>query len=151
MDHKTRGEITEAIVLSELVRRGVAVSTPFGENHRYDFVVEVAGDFYRLQCKTARHKSDRLLFQVSSTSPSNTGQTKDDYKGDVDYFVVHSKEESQTYLVPIDVVGTTVKTLRLEPTANNQSANVDMAANYTLDLQLNALRIQHGGDVAESA
>ncbi|MFB6269845.1 MAG: hypothetical protein ABEH83_07875 [Halobacterium sp.] len=51
----------------------------------------------------------------------------------------------ETYLVPIDAVGVSVKTLRLETPQNNQSAGVDMAADYTLDTQLNALRVQSGG------
>jgi hypothetical protein len=145
VDAKTKGEVTEAIVLSELVKRDVPVLTPFGENHRYDFVVELADSFHRLQCKTARREGDRLRFQVNSTSPSNTGQTKSDYKGDVDYFVTHSRAVEETYLVPIDVVGTSSKTLRLEPPENNQSKGIDMAADYALDTQLNAIRLRHDG------
>lgn len=145
MDVKTRGEVTEAIVLSELVKRNVAVSTPFGENHRYDFVVDIADNFYRLQCKTARHQGDTIQFQVNSTSPSNTEQKKADYKGDVDYFITHSRETTRTYLVPIGSVGTSVKTLRLERPKNNQSTGVDMAADYVLDTQLNAIRLHGSG------
>lgn len=140
LDAKTRGEVTEAIVLSELVKRDLPVLTPFGENHRYDFVVEVDEEFHRIQCKTARHKGDKLRFQVNSSSPSNTGQTKAAYKGDVDYFIVHSRELAETYLVPIDAVGVSTKTLRLERPRNNQSEGIDMAADYTLDTQLETIR-----------
>lgn len=96
--------MTEAVVLAVLVKRDVAVSTPFGENHRYDFVLELDGQFYRLQCKTARYQQDKLRFQANSTSPSNTGQTKANYEGDVDYFVTHCREVGETYMVPIDAV-----------------------------------------------
>lgn len=144
LDAKTRGEVTEAIVLAELVKWDLAVSTPFGENHRYDFVVELAGDFHRLQCKTARYERDKVRFQVNSTSPSNTGQKKADYKGDIDYFVTHCLEIAETYLVPIDAVGTSSKTLRLDEPDNNQTAGVDMAADYELDAQLHAAALGTG-------
>lgn len=134
--------MTEAIVLAELVKREVAVSTPFGENHRYDFVLELKGRFYRLQCKTARYQQDKLRFQVNSTAPSNTGQTKANYKGDVDYFVTHCREVDETYMVPIDAVGTSSKTRRFDRPDNNQTAGVDMAANYELDTQLQAMTVR---------
>lgn len=36
---KQRGEQTEAIVLGELKKHGVNVAVPFGEDHRYDFIL----------------------------------------------------------------------------------------------------------------
>lgn len=137
--------MTEAIVLAELLKRDVSVSMPFGENHRYDFIMEVAGEFHRLQCKTARYRQDTLRFQVNSTAPSNTGQTKADYKGDIDYFVVHCREVSETYMVPIEAVGTSSKTLRFDEPDNNQTSGVDMAEDYELDTQLYAAKLQAPG------
>lgn len=145
---KTRGEVTEAIVLAELEKRDVAVSTPFGENHRYDFVLELDGQFYRLQCKTARYQQDKLRFQVNSTSPSNTGQTKANYKGDVDYFVTHCREGGETDMVPIDAVGTSSKTLRFDSPDTNQTAGIDMAADYELDTQLQAMTVRAANEGA---
>ena len=40
---KAAGDITEAIVLAEFLRAGFSVCVPFGDNRRYDLVVEAGG------------------------------------------------------------------------------------------------------------
>jgi len=53
MDSHKKGDLTEAAVLTELKRRDVPVSIPFGDNERYDFVVETPDtQFLRAQIKT---------------------------------------------------------------------------------------------------
>jgi PD-(D/E)XK endonuclease len=56
---KAARDITEAVVLAEFLRAGFPVCVPFGDNRRYDLVVEAAGRFLRVQCKTASLTSDR--------------------------------------------------------------------------------------------
>jgi PD-(D/E)XK endonuclease len=53
VDTKAAGDITEAVVLAEFLRAGFPVLLPFGDNRRYDLVVEAGGRFLRVQCKTA--------------------------------------------------------------------------------------------------
>jgi hypothetical protein len=81
MDSKSKGEITEAIVLSELITRGLNVLTPLGENQRYDFVVESDCTFLRLQCKTGRDDGNTLIFGTRSTRPRATGCDREGYEG----------------------------------------------------------------------
>src|SRR5262249_30713483 len=50
---KSIGEVSEAIILAEFLKAGFPVLLPFGDNQRYDMVVEVGGRFLRVQCKTA--------------------------------------------------------------------------------------------------
>jgi hypothetical protein len=50
---KVAGDTTEAVVMAEFVKAGFPVLIPFGENHRYDLVIEAGGRFLRVQCKTA--------------------------------------------------------------------------------------------------
>lgn len=40
---KVTGDTTEAIVLAEFLKAGFPVLLPFGENHRYDLVIETGG------------------------------------------------------------------------------------------------------------
>jgi len=56
---KAAGDITEAVVLAEFLGAGFPVCVPFGDNRRYDLVVEAARRFLRVQCKTASLTSDR--------------------------------------------------------------------------------------------
>jgi hypothetical protein len=54
-NNKTIGERSEAIIMAKLLEVGYGVLMPFGDNRRYDLVIEDAdGKFYRIQCKTAR-------------------------------------------------------------------------------------------------
>ena len=52
-NNKTKGERSEAIIIAKLLEVGYGVLTPFGDNRRYDLVIEDAdGKFWRVQCKT---------------------------------------------------------------------------------------------------
>lgn len=44
---KAIGEISEAVILAEFLRAGFPVLFPFGDNQRYDMVVEANGGFLR--------------------------------------------------------------------------------------------------------
>ena len=53
VDTKAIGDVSEAMILTEFLKAGFPVLVPFGDNRRYDLVVEVGGHFLRVQCKTA--------------------------------------------------------------------------------------------------
>ena len=50
-DTKTKGEIAETFVLANLIKEGFTVSLPYGENSRYDLVIETSKGFKRIQVK----------------------------------------------------------------------------------------------------
>ena len=140
MDSKTKGEKTEAIVLAELVKRDVTVLEPFGENHRYDFVISVADEFYRLQCKAGRGEGGTTTFETRSTRPRGTGISRENYEGDIDFFIVYAWETGDIYLVPVEDAPKGGMVLRSIPTANNQTEGINWAEEYRLDGQLSLLR-----------
>ena len=59
---KDVGERSEAQVLAALLKLGKVVLMPYGDNQRYDFVVEDGGEFIRVQCKTGKLKDGRVNF-----------------------------------------------------------------------------------------
>ncbi len=120
-NHKAKGEKTEAIVLAELIKRNYVVLQPFGDNQRYDFVVETKEGFKRLQCKTGRLRNGSVVFNVASTMTNTKGSKHRNYKGQIDYFVVYCYENETTYLVPESIVGTRTCYLRVEALPNNIS------------------------------
>ena len=72
-NNKTIGEHSEAILIAKLLEVGYGVLTPFGDNRRYDLVIEDAdGNFHRVQCKTGRVAKDgaymSLELQVHTTT-----------------------------------------------------------------------------------
>jgi hypothetical protein len=51
---KTVGDITQSQVMAALLKHGTKVLLPFGDNFRYDLVVEEDGQFSRIQCETGK-------------------------------------------------------------------------------------------------
>ena len=62
--------------------------SPFGDNERYDLVIEEGDEFYRLQVKTARTENGRLQFETRSTGTLTRTIEKESYEGDIEAFAV---------------------------------------------------------------
>ncbi len=132
-DNKSVGERSEAIILAELSKVGYAVLIPFGENHRYDLVIDEGdGKFCRLQCKTGCLTQGCIDFSTASCYNHHNRGGRRDYRGQIDYFAVYSPDTMKVYLVPVDHVPLTEGRLSLEPTKNNQEKNVRWAKDYEL-------------------
>lgn len=129
MESHRKGDLTEAIVLAELKRRGVATSFPFGDNERYDAVVEAPnGRLYKLQIKTGWLDDGVVNFHGRSSHTNSEGNVYKQYDGDVDYFTVYCHELESLYLVPEDQVGASMK-LRVEP-PKRPDPKINRAAAY---------------------
>ncbi len=139
INNKTIGELSEAIIMAKLLEAGYGVLTPFGDNRRYDLVIEDAdGNFYRVQCKTGWVENDGACvhFKPASsyyhTKAGKTGHGRKDYRGQIDFFAVYCPDTRKAYLVPVDHVGTANASLRLQPIANKQEKNVRWAKDYEI-------------------
>jgi hypothetical protein len=118
MNHKSVGEISEAVVIAELVKSGKTVLLPFGDNKRYDLVVDDNGNFTRIQIKTAWVKNGCLTFNTSSVSPFTNKRT--DYKGEADMFMVYSPDLDKVYCIPVNEAPTGSMMLRFEEPKKTQ-------------------------------
>src|SRR5260370_17115915 len=68
-DNKSVGERSQAIILARLSEVGYNVLIPFGENHRYDLVIEDADrQFWRIQCKPGGISNGCMHFNTSSNN-----------------------------------------------------------------------------------
>jgi len=129
MNTKAKGEISEAIILSKLISAGYPTSIPFGNNQRYDFVIEKDNSFLRIQCKTATKRKGTLVFKACSTN-GFTGKNKS-YRGEADIFLVYSPSEEKVYWVPVNEVGKNCVTLRLkEPKNKAPKSTIRFAKDY---------------------
>ena len=116
--------------MTALVEAGYLVSLPFGEGHKYDFVIDDGQRLHRVQCKTGRVKGGSLMF--NGYSFSGNGKVKHGYHGLADLFAVLNPRTSRVYLVPVGEVGCTDVCLRLEPALSGQSKGIRWAAAYML-------------------
>ena len=130
---KAVGERTEAIVLAELLKAGYVVLLPFGDNQRYDMVIEENGIFKRIQCKTAHTvASGTAIGFKTASSYAHRGRPSRGYKGEADLFGVYAPSTGKVYLVPVDAVGVSSCNLRLTASRNGQVQGVRLAKEYEL-------------------
>ena len=127
------------MVLARLVQVYPEVLIPFGENTRYDLVIDDGEKFIKVQCKTGRMRNGAIVWNSCSTSyhhPNNRGMVayRHHYRDQVDVFGVYCPQTDRVYLVPVDEVGTNAGSLRIDPTKNGQAKKVRWASDFELKL-----------------
>ena len=130
MNPKAIGERTEGIVLGHLMKLGHVVLLPFGNNQRYDIVIDVAGRFVRGQCKTGRLKNGCITFWACSTN--GFLKKKTGYRGQIEVFWVYCPENGKVYQVPVDKVGQTQVALRVAPPKDRRIKTIRWASEFEI-------------------
>lgn len=128
------GEITEQKVALEFLKLGIQVSKPLVQSSKYDFIVDINNNLYKIQVKTSTIREDGAYFDfATSTSHTNTKGTLNlTYsEKDVDFFATINN--SQCYLIPYSVCGKRSQRLRLKPTKNGQTTGVLFAKDFKLE------------------
>jgi PD-(D/E)XK endonuclease len=127
----TKGNASEAAILNAFVERGFCVLVPFGDGHPFDLVVHLgAGDFLRVQCKTARLVDGCVGFNSRST---DHGRGPGRYDGLADVFGIYFPPLASIYVLPVAEISGLAVQLRLKPALNNQRKRVRMAADYLIE------------------
>lgn len=136
LSSKQKGNLTELQCITACYELGYSVSIPYGENSRYDFILDVSGKLLKIQVKTSRNKKDAsypenvITFACRSTNVNTKKTTYHRYsKKEIDYFATFWN--GQCYLIPVEECSAT-KTLWLKPPANGQKSLISMAENYEL-------------------
>lgn len=129
MNPKAIGEISEGMVLAHLVGSGAVVLMPFGNNQRYDFVVDRgAGVFERIQVKTGRIRDGCVRFKTSSVNGFTGARTT--YTEGADTFYVYCPDNRQVYRVPVSDCGASNMSLRVLPAKGGPTTTLRWASDY---------------------
>lgn len=140
MTSKHKGNLTELQCLAAFVEQGCTVSIPYGDNSRYDFIVDIDRRLYKIQVKTSSLKKDTdnaIVFSCRSTHVNCSGVKNVRYnENEIDFFATYW--ENQCYLIPIKE-SSVEKTLRFAPPKNGQVKGISFAKDYTIELQLSKL------------
>lgn len=128
---KEKGNLTELQCLTSFYELGYKVSIPYGENSRYDFILDIEGKLYKIQCKTSRFVSDEAFkFACQSARCNSSGVHYEKYsKEQIDFFATFYN--GKCYLVPIEECGA-AKTLRYCYPSNGQKKGISLACDYEL-------------------
>jgi hypothetical protein len=133
MEHpKDVGDRTTLAVMLGLRGLGYDVSVPFGENTRYDLVVDDRERLLRVQCKTGRLYDGVIVFRTASSYAHhpNPKPRQRHYEGQVDAFAVHCPRTGAVYLIPIEDLPKEAASLRVDPPRNGQRKLIRFAADY---------------------
>lgn len=139
MISKEKGNIGEAIVLAEFVKRGVQCSIPFGDTARYDLIAEFGGRLNKIQIKYCNQitENNSVTCPCASSTNHTTNKHYTTYENDVDYIACYVVPMDRCILVPIKEIGKQKSiTIRLAPPNNNQK-NVRYIEDYSFERVLN--------------
>lgn len=129
LNPKAIGEKSEGIILAHLIRRSHVILMPFGNNQRYDMVVDLGnGNFIRGQCKTGVYRRGCVRFHPCSSG----GGKKCDYRNQIEVFWVYCPELDKVYQVPVGDVGTRQALLRVDPPLGGATSGIRWAKDYEL-------------------
>lgn len=122
---KRRGSASEAIAMAVFLARGWAVSVPWGDNERYDLVIDRGNGLERVQVKTGRLRGGSIRFNGYS---NDHYAGRHGYVGDIDLFAVVAG--GNVYLCPISDFLGLQHCLRVEPPKNGQVKKIKYAKEY---------------------
>jgi len=132
---KDIGDKSTLAIMLALRLHCYALLMPFGENTRYDLVIDNGSCLRRVQCKTGRLRNGVVLFATCSSYAhhGSTAKPRRDYRGEVDDFAVFCRELGAVYLIPIEDLDVRNQgSLRVDPPVNGQRKNVRFASAYEI-------------------
>ncbi|WP_049926718.1 group I intron-associated PD-(D/E)XK endonuclease [Halopiger goleimassiliensis] len=125
---KAIGDETEAKAIATLVEAGYTVSVPFGDNDKYDLVVD-DGTLYRIQCKTAwPNKAETIRFNTHSQTTRNGSYYEQTYQGTIDAFFVRDPATETFYW--IDAADATEQKMELRFDGEIDHHSINWARDY---------------------
>jgi hypothetical protein len=95
---KRRGEWAELLFMTRALEHGLRVIKPWGDSSRYDFVVETAGRFLRVQVKSTswrRRKHYACGIEGGGKNPYTSAE--------IDFVAIYVIPADSWYIVPIEV------------------------------------------------
>jgi hypothetical protein len=110
MSAKELGEFAEAEFLRTVLKMGMAVTKPWGENQGYDFIVDVKGRLTRVQVKAAFRRGRQGGYSLRTYRSSKECYTPEE----IDALAGYVAPEEAWYLFPVRVVQR-VRSLKLFP------------------------------------
>lgn len=139
LNSKEKGNLTELQCITAVYEIGYKVAIPYGENSRYDFILDTGERLLKIQCKTSHSDDkDKFKFSCRSTRVNAHGNISKGYsKDEIDYFATFYN--GKCYLVPIEECGAQ-KILRYCYPSNGQKKGISLAENYELKKVLEQLK-----------
>jgi hypothetical protein len=126
---KQLGDIAEAAIMADVLRRGYRVLLPYGEDWPFDLMVLRNGIYERVQCKYGRSDGRVLVAKCDST---NNWSVIRYTKATIDVLAVWDSTTGRCFYIPAEELGDGRRSinLRTAPTLNNQVLGIRWAETY---------------------
>ncbi len=131
---KAKGNKAESVILSEFIKNNIPTLLPFGDNEKYDLVIELDGQFKSVQVKYGSFKNGAIC--VDLRHRIGVKRIKyETYFGKVDLIAIWCEELDQSFLLTSDVFGkkTKMKLRVTNPQINVPLNNIMWAENYRFE------------------
>ena len=143
-NNKRVGTQTQLQCIAYLHNLGCDIIEPIGDNSRYDFILDIDGELFRVQSKTASPSNGSWNIRCVSVY-TNSKRTKvvRYEKGSVDLFCTFIL--GRCYIIRFDELGKRVNmALRINKTKNSQRKKVNNAEDYTAEKFITSEIKEHG-------
>lgn len=118
LSSKEKGNLTELQCLTAIYELGYKASIPYGENSRYDFILDVDGILLRIQVKTCQITETGIKIPCRSTRVNASQNITQGYnKEQIDFFATYYN--NNCYLIKVEECSSE-KTLSFEKKRVNQ-------------------------------
>lgn len=126
---KTKGDLGQAMVIADALKRGYKVALPLGEDWRYDLIVEKENELVRVQCKYVESTKGVIKVRCETHDGRNYYKYK---QNDLDYIAVYDKLTDKCYYVSCSYLGLgrASLSLRVGKTRNNQTKGILRAEDF---------------------
>ena len=136
-DNTIKGLTTELHCQQDFVAKGILLSRPIIQDSKYDFIADIHGKLFRIQCKssTISKANDYIVMRTKSTNIRNN---KVEYysKNDIDFFYTYYGNNS--YLVPVEGCEHGETILRFS-SKNPNNPRIKWAKNYEFNFILQSI------------
>lgn len=130
-----KGLLTELSCQNAFSEVGILLSQPIINDSRYDFIADIEGKLYKIQCKSSTTKDDDNAFTFAVSSKNWNSGERHSYQDQVDFFF--TTFDDVNYLIPVNDVGVSSKTLRLY--CKNNEPSIAWAKDYEFFTMLKKL------------
>jgi hypothetical protein len=128
-----KGNAAELAIAAEAAKFDLSVLKPLTEHERYDLVLGIGGELFRVQCKWAPCHDGVIQVRLRSSyhSPTRGYVTSTYGSEEVDLVAIYCGDLDRCYLLPPTLfVDRHTAYLRIAEVKNNQRAALNWAAQY---------------------
>lgn len=127
---KIKGDLGQAMVMADALKRGYKVALPLGEDWRYDLIVLRSGRLLRIQCKYVESTNGVIKVRCETHDGRSYYKYKQD---DLDYIAVYDKITEKCYYISCSYLGEGRGSLSLRTvkTKNGQKLKTYNAEDFT--------------------